>query len=267
MNSAAKQSVVSFVALLGLGLLSAQLPGVAYARDGGVSTSPALETSTSSDAVATVSPKAVSEAVSVPQPASSEPVTDKIEPIPDPAKPPQQDDAETMDDYVGQGGGSEDPAEVLKLLQEGNSGKPLTIGELARINDAMKRMEYAVDLQRKMNEVGQDAGGQGGNRDRGAATPDTGAPPVSLPTFPQNGGNTANITDMRVLRVYGAGGNYTAIVSDGTQQNQLKVGDTVADARVTEISMTGVRVSTPAGYQDIPFAGVQGVGGVSFQRR
>lgn len=175
-------------------------------------------------------------------PAFSEAPTPSVAPLATP-------NADTPESYVGEGAGAGAQAsaeEVMKMLQDGNSGRPLSIAQLAIINDAMKRMDYVVQLQRKMSETGQG----------GSSSLSGGGTGASLAT----GGS------LSVVRVSGAAGRYRAVLTNGQEQTLVKEGDMVGSGRVTSITLSGVRILSDTGSTLIPFASSYGQSGVSTSR-
>jgi len=168
---------------------------------------------------------------------------------------------ESPESYVGEGSeplGPLSPEEVIRMLQEGNAGRPLTIAELAAINDAMKRMEYTAEVRRKMNEGGGGiATSMTGNSSGSMNSTSTGTQPVAAMM------NAMPI----ILRISGSSGQYQALASVNGQQTVLRVGDQVGSSRVSSISLAGVRLTNDMGaVTNLPFASVGGAGMISSGR-
>ncbi len=183
--------------------------------------------------------------------------------VPDPSTAPLA--AESPENFVGEGNTGAAPLtadEVIRMLQDGNEGKPLTIAQLAAINDAMKRMEYVAEMRRKMGESqgGGTAGFSGGSNPPGMNAGQGAVAPAAINTM-ATGGQPV------VLRISGSGGNYQALVSNGQQQIVLREGDELGSSKVTSIRISGVRVTSSSGNTTVlPFANPFGVGVTSSSR-
>lgn len=147
--------------------------------------------------------------------------------------------------------------EVLNMLRSGNTSEPLNVRQLAAINNLIKRMEYISQVEQKMSDM---------TRNLGGATP-LPASPVSPPVMrsPQDFAVASN-SDARtysISRVSGASGKFTAVLTNGTSQVQVKQGDTTLLGRVTSISLDGVTIETSTGSVQLPFSSPISLGGVS----
>lgn len=182
--------------------------------------------------------------------------------VPDPPTRPLAVAAETPDSYVSEGStqvSALSPEEVIRMLQEGNEGKPLTISQLAAINDAMQRMEYVAEMRRKMNESAGGAGGFAGAAGGAGVAGRGGAA----------GGVAASLASgiPTVMRISGSSGNYQALVTNGQQQFVVREGDSIGSSKVTSITLSGVRVSSDAGSSSVlPFVSPNGPGVFSSSR-
>lgn len=168
---------------------------------------------------------------------------------PAPAAAQADEATDSPESYVGEGSSGSDEvnlSEVLQMLQNGNSDKPLTIAQLAKINDAMKRMDYAAQLQQRMGQAQLGIGGSAR-----ALSPAQAATPMG-----------AGAAGMTVQRIMGTGGKYEALLANGAQQVVVREGDSVGPGqRISSITLSGVRVITDTGSMLIPFANpISGIG-------
>lgn len=170
-------------------------------------------------------------------------------------------------DFVGEGpdsalsSASQNAEDVLRLLQLGNNGKPLTLAQLATINDAIKRLDYISQLETKLNSSSGSTGAssvvsvapvsRNNNRITSSMMP---------PGMPGGSGSTASLT---VVRVMGGAGHYEALLSGGNSQTVVQVGDETEMGRVTSIDLKGVSI----GGTQLPFAAPQLAGGLSSRFR
>lgn len=169
------------------------------------------------------------------------------------------------EDFVGEGpdsamsSASKNAEDVLRLLQSGNNGKPLTLAQLATINDAIKRLDYISQLEAKMSASSGSSSPvvSLSNTSRNTRA----APSLSpLPGLPGGSGSTASYT---VVRVMGGAGHYEALLSSGNTQTVVQVGDETDMGRVTSIDLRGVTI----GGTQLPFAAPQLAGGISSRLR
>ena len=197
------------------------------------------------------------------------PVVAAEEPPP-PTPLPLADGAEATSDaspadFVGEGpdsalsSASRNAEDVLRLLQSGNNGKPLTLAQLATINDAIKRLDYISQLETKINgssgssSVVSVAPVSRNNRPQPALAPSPGLP----------GGGMGSTSSLTVVRVMGGAGHYEALLSGGNTQTVVRVGDETDMGRVTSIDLRGVTI----GGTQLPFAAPQLAGGASSRFR
>ncbi len=147
--------------------------------------------------------------------------------------------------------------EVLNMLRNGNTGEPLNVRQLAAINNLIKRMEYISEVEHKMSEM---------TRGLGTASPlpsASVAPPIGR--SPQDMAISAN-TDARtysISRVSGAAGKFTAVISNGSTQLQVKQGDVTPIGRISFVSLDGVTVQTDSGPVQLVFSAPAALSGVS----
>lgn len=178
--------------------------------------------------------------------------------LPDPSISPMAGN-DSPDSYVGEGVALK-PEQVIRMLQEGNSGKPLTIAQLAAINDAMKRMEYLAEMRRKLNDA------QGGGSSFAGNAGGSGVTPGMTSPAPMAASSLMGGVPM-VIRISGSGGRLQALVVNGGQQMLVREGDMIGNTKVTSIRLTGVRVSDDTGSSSLlPFATPYGAGIISSSR-
>ena len=161
--------------------------------------------------------------------------------------------------------------QILAVLR-GNTQRPLTVADLAAVNDMLKRLEYQAQVEKKMAEMklGVLPSGTtdfsapvGGGAVLGGATPGFSGSPIS-----SNNNSRSVAQRYAIVRVFGSKGQYFATVAgsgtDGvSRQQQVRVGDTLDGARVVAISINGVKISDAAGIQDLAFISPVAVNGVS----
>lgn len=148
--------------------------------------------------------------------------------------------------------------EVLNMLKSGNTGEPLNVRQLAAINNLIKRMEYISQVEHKMSEMTHSLGS-------GVAT--SSALPMAQPMArsQQEAALAAN-NDARtysISRVSGSGGKFIAVLSNGSNQLQVKQGDTTPIGRIAVVSLDGVTVETVTGSVQLAFSAPMSLSGVS----
>lgn len=172
---------------------------------------------------------------------AAEAPTPSTQPLADPSP-------DSPDGYVGEGVPDQKPlssAQVLQMLQNGNDGRPLSIADLAAINDTMKRVEFAAQLQQKMNQASQGVVSSTGQSASSPPPPGLGLP--SIPVVAVGGSPT-------VVRVFAMHGQFKAVVSTGADLMVVKAGDMIGSSRVTGVSLEGVRVVSGGQSSVLPFA-------------
>jgi len=183
-----------------------------------------------------------------PVPAYSDVPTPAVEPL----APANEDIPESPESYVSEGeprSATQSAEEVIRMLQNSNGAKPLSIADLALINDAMKRMDYLAQVQRRIGE--SSAGGFAGGR---------GDPATRTPAGMAGGGS------LMVMRISGSAGQYQALVTNGQQQMIVKEGDMLGSSPVASITMSGVRIGSDSGTTLLPFVSPLSLYGVSTGR-
>lgn len=161
--------------------------------------------------------------------------------------------------------------DAIALLRNGNSGEALNVRQLSAINNLIKRMDYISQIEKKMNEMSASLGNP---------TPSsTIAPnPVSPPGGPGPllGGPSGLSSDSgaspltsqsansyNVLRVNGAEGDYSALISNGSTQMRVKQGDNTTIGRIASVSLDGVTVVTGNGTVSLAFSAPAQLSGVT----
>lgn len=193
-------------------------------------------------------PEAVVAAPPVEQPAAAVPAAEET-----PAAPPKEE-PKPVEPPI-------DPRvkadEVINSLRQGTFTKPLSLTDMAAINDAIQRMNYLSDIEQKMAELNPNIAGAATAQ---IAAPVVGAAAVGLPTA------TAGVVSavasptssargtVTVLQISGSQGKFKALVS--TQDGRtmyVRVGDSLADGQVVGIDLSGVRVRGSYGLDILPF--------------
>ncbi len=167
----------------------------------------------------------------------------------------QAEDAESANDI--------NPDKILNTLRQSN-GPPLTLSQLAAINDALKKMEYVKDIETKIQSMQMSANTS--SSVIGLGTPGSSViSPMGGAPFPSPSGNSAPSTDQPVvLRVYALQGVFKAVVLFNKQQQTVEVGDSIGGLKVTDISLAGVRVNQAlGGVSTLPFATVNSLQNVT----
>lgn len=164
--------------------------------------------------------------------------------VPPPSTAPLAE-SNDMSDFVGEGQESTNPvqdaSELLRLLQSGNNGQPLTISQLAKINDAIRRMEYLSELESKIESSGGGAGV--------AVVPKSDNSSESVAVIGSN-----SVDAYAVSSIFGSKGRFQAIVTDGKSELFVRQGDPLGNGTVARISANGVFVSSARGEVMLPFA-------------
>lgn len=161
--------------------------------------------------------------------------------------------------------------EAISLLRNGNSGEALNVRQLSAINNLIKRMDYISQIEKKMNEMSASLGNP--------TSSSTIAPnPVSPPGGPGPllGGPSGLSSDSgaspltsqsassySVLRVNGAHGDYSALISNGSTQMRVKQGDNTTIGRIASVSLDGVTVVTGNGTVSLAFSAPAQLSGVT----
>lgn len=183
-----------------------------------------------------------------------------VQPLADPVKEVAEGQ-DSPDNYVSEGNTGAQPLssdEALKLLQSGNNGHPLSIADLALINDAMTRIDYAAQLQKKLAE----ANGSNSSASGAQSSPVTAAPMPSgasgLSPRPYGDGTSfglsaSGVASAAVVRVFAVHGAFKALVAVNGSQTVVSKGDTVAGGRVADISLSGVKLDADSGSTTLPF--------------
>ncbi len=152
--------------------------------------------------------------------------------------------------------------EILRLLRRPNA-QPLTISQMAAVNDAITRAEYVAQIEKKMAEMNLAVA-----TGDGAAVAPAPVTALSLPDRrePRRGGDLRSGEEVqpRVLRVLGARGHYAALVVVDGAQALVQPGDMVGDLRIASVAVSGVRATTQAGdVVTLSFVAPAGFEGVS----
>ena len=197
---------------------------------------------------------------------------------------------EASDEQKGEtGGGSQGEAEddmvslldvrdVLSKLSSPDA-PPLTISQIAKISDALKRAEYVASVEQKLNEM-RLGGGRGVvplGTSSSSASPFSSSSSSSLsdpyggvgePLPSGNAGGVSAGASVSVLRIVGSKGDYVAVLSADGKQIFAREGDVVAGLVIHRVSLNGVDVSTNGalGVKPLPFVAPPVIGGVSTAR-
>jgi hypothetical protein len=157
-----------------------------------------------------------------------------------------------------------DPEAVLEMLRSGNDGKPLSVAQLATINDMLKRMEFIAQVEGKMREMtlGLPSGSISGSGTAGNSGFPQSGQPSGMPSGFQ-GGSGSNLT---IVRIIGSGGQFAATLSNGTGLMTVREGDDTPLGRVARIGVNGVSVSSDTGLVTLPFSSSAAMAGVTFGR-
>jgi hypothetical protein len=145
-------------------------------------------------------------------------------------------------------------AEVLQILRS-KDARPLTVAELASINDAIKRMEYASEIEKKMGEM-----------NLGGSVSTSSVNSAAVLSDRPGGNDSAGSglpAGLNVVRITGTRGEYSALLSSGGPQVMVKVGDSIGEGRIAAITLSSVQVATGNGVIALPFAAPQLMGTVS----
>ena len=160
--------------------------------------------------------------------------------------------------------------DAIALLRNGNSGEALNVRQLAAINNLIKRMDYISQIEKKMNEMSASLG-----------NPLPSPPVASNPVLPPGGpgpspvspsggsplpndlGSSPSASSYNVLRVNGANGDYSALISNGSTQMRVKQGDNTAIGRIASVSLDGVTVMTGSGSVPLSFSAPAQLSGVT----
>lgn len=146
--------------------------------------------------------------------------------------------------------------EVINSLRQGTFTKPLSLTDMAAINDAIQRMNYLSDIEQKMAELNPNMAGAGAAQFAapivagGAGVPAATAGVVSAVASPTSSARGT----VTVLQISGSQGKFKALVS--TQDGRtmyVRVGDSLADGQVVGIDLSGVRVRGSYGLDILPF--------------
>lgn len=136
--------------------------------------------------------------------------------------------------------------ELLGRLKAGESGKPLSLAELAAVNDAMKRLEFMSQIETKISELRLSGG-----------TPAPVAMPAPRTVTSMSGVVTtmpsASTGEYQILQISGSKGVYKALLSAGGQTVYVRTGDVISVGTVASISLSGVKVATGSGIISLPF--------------
>jgi hypothetical protein len=177
----------------------------------------------------------------------------------DSEKEPEKEEIATIPDAQ-----APDPQEVLAMLRSGNGGKPLTVTQLASINDMLKRMEFLSQVETKMRDI--TGGLSGGTTAPMPASNFSGG--SAMPGGPRPGGQVAGASggNLTVVRIVGVGGSFSATLTNGTGQMTVREGDNTDLGRVQRIGVNGVTVLGSGGLITLPFSSSAAFAGVSFNR-
>jgi hypothetical protein len=138
-----------------------------------------------------------------------------------------------------------DPQSVLDMLRSGNEGKPLSVAQLAAINDMLKRMEFIAQVEGKMREMtlGLPSGSVATSGSAGGGNFSSSAQTAGRPSG-LSGGAGSSLT---IVRIIGSGGSFAATLSSGTGLMTVREGDETPLGRVARISVNGVSDFRPLG--------------------
>ena len=156
-----------------------------------------------------------------------------------------------------------DIQDLVTQLSQPNAA-PLTISQLAMVNDALKRMQYAAELETKLQEMNLGLTSSSG---RGSQPPSSslitlsdmsssnrsmpGEPPVTMPGRGDSPDtkDPSDLSTYSVIRLIGTNGEYAALIYHDGQQATVRAGDTFNGARIKSISMRGVEAVSMNGRQ------------------
>lgn len=161
--------------------------------------------------------------------------------------------------------------DAIALLRNGNSGEALNVRQLSAINNLIKRMDYISQIEKKMNEMSASLGNPTPSN---IVTPSPVSPPGGGPgsspnvnTLPNDLGSSPlsqqSANSYSVLRVNGADGDYSALISNGSTQMRVKRGDDTAIGRIASVSLDGVTVVTNSGTVPLAFSAPAQLSGVT----
>ena len=161
--------------------------------------------------------------------------------------------------------------DAIALLRNGNSGEALNVRQLSAINNLIKRMDYISQIEKKMNEMSASLGNPTPSN---IVTPSpvspSGGGPGSLSSvnpLPNDLGSSPlsqqSANSYSVLRVNGADGDYSALISNGSTQMRVKRGDDTAIGRISSVSLDGVTVVTGSGSVPLSFSAPAQLSGVT----
>ncbi len=164
--------------------------------------------------------------------------------------------------------------DAISLLRNGNSGEALNVRQLAAINNLIKRMDYISQIEKKMNEMSASLGNPLplNNPTPSPVVPSGGATPSPLGSpggspLPNDLGSSPlsqqSASSYSVLRVNGAHGDYSALISNGSTQMRVKQGDSTAIGRIASVSLDGVTVATTTGTVPLAFSAPAQLSGVT----
>jgi type IV pilus biogenesis protein PilP len=142
--------------------------------------------------------------------------------------------------------------EVINSLRQGTFTKPLSLTDMAAINDAIQRMNYLSDIERKMAELNPNMV----SSTTPVASAITGASPAMMPqgAVAVSSPTTSSRGTVTVLQISGSQGKFKALVN--TQDGRtmyVHVGDSLADGQIVGIDLAGVRVRGSYGLDILPF--------------
>lgn len=162
--------------------------------------------------------------------------------------------------------------DAIALLRNGNSGEALNVRQLSAINNLIKRMDYISQIEKKMNEMSASLGNPTPSSivTPSPVSPLGGGGPGSLPSanpLPNDLGSSPlsqqSANSYSVLRVNGADGDYSALISNGSTQMRVKRGDDTAIGRIASVSLDGVTVVTNSGTVPLAFSAPAQLSGVT----
>ncbi len=159
--------------------------------------------------------------------------------------------------------------DAISLLRNGNSGEALNVRQLAAINNLIKRMDYISQIEKKMNEMSASLGSQAPIVSPSSAlSPGPSPSPLSPSGGPSSDLGSSPISQQsassyNVLRVNGASGDYSALISNGSSQIRVKQGDNTTIGRIASVSLDGVTVMTASGLVPLAFSAPSLLSGVT----
>ncbi len=203
-------------------------------------------------------PVAVSEPAASPAPSPTNAEVGKGEPDSPPLAETREDEQASVPDVAAlpEADPQMSAQQVIEMLRSGNNNKPLSVTQLAAINDMLKRMEFLSAVEDKMRQMSL-----------GAVVPTNRPAPIASSPLSRPSGMAAPVTSSAragggdqptVVRVIGAAGRYSAVLSTSSGFITVREGDETSIGPVRQITLSGVTVQSEDGLTQLMFAGAAG---------